>query len=102
MISAPVGRSGPLMCFIRALVVASGSSSRWMQAAATSRRLCGGTSVAMPTAMPVVPFSSRFGSRAGSTAGSSSWPSKFGTQSTVPSPSSRSSTSAYFESRDSV
>jgi hypothetical protein len=31
-----------------------------------SRRLCGGTSVDMPTAMPLVPFSSRFGSCAGS------------------------------------
>ena len=65
-----------------------------MQAAATSRRLCGGMSVAMPTAMPVVPLSSTLGRRAGSTDGSSIVPSKFGTQSTVPSPSSRSSTSA--------
>ena len=32
--------------------------------------LCGGMSVAMPTAMPVVPLSSRFGSRAGSRVGS--------------------------------
>ena len=46
-------------------------------------------SVAMPTAMPVVPFSSTFGRRAGSSVGSSSVPSKFGTQSTVPWPSSR-------------
>jgi hypothetical protein len=49
-----------------ARVLASGSSSRRMQALATSRRLCGGMSVAMPTAMPVVPFSSTCGSRAGS------------------------------------
>ena len=84
MISAPVGKSGPLMCFISARVVASGSSSSWMQAATTSRRLCGGMSVAMPTAMPVAPFSSMFGTRAGSSAGSSSVPSKFGAQSTVP------------------
>ena len=52
--------------------------------AATSRRLCGGMSVAMPTAMPEVPFSSRFGRRAGRITGSSSVPSKFGAQSTVP------------------
>ena len=40
-------------------------------------------SVAMPTAMPEPPFSSRFGTRAGSIVGSSSEPSKFGAQSTV-------------------
>ena len=59
-------------------------------------------SVAMPTAMPVAPFSSTFGRRAGSSDGSSSVPSKFGTQSAVPSPSSESSTSAYRVSLDSV
>ena len=37
---------------------------------ATSRRLCGGMLVAMPTAMPVVPLTSRFGMRAGRTTGS--------------------------------
>ena len=31
----------------------------------TSRRLCGGMLVAMPTAMPPPPFTSRFGNRAG-------------------------------------
>ena len=51
-------------------------------------------SVAMPTAIPEVPFSSRFGSRAGRITGSCSVPSKFGDQSTVPSDSSASSTSA--------
>ena len=94
MISAPVGRSGPFTNFISCAVVASGSSSRWMQALATSRRLCGGMSVAMPTAMPEVPFRSRFGSRAGRNTGSSSVPSKLAVQSTVPSESSPSSTSA--------
>ena len=68
--------------------VAFGSSRRRTQAAATSRRLWGGTSVAMPTAMPAAPFRSTWGRRAGSMAGSSRLPSKFGTQSTVPSPSS--------------
>jgi hypothetical protein len=33
----------------------------------TSRRLCGGILVAIPTAMPSVPFRRRFGSAAGST-----------------------------------
>ena len=59
-------------------------------------------SVAMPTAMPEVPFSSRFGRRAGRIAGSSSVPSKFGVQSTVPWESSPSSTSAYLVSFASV
>ena len=53
MISAPVGKSGPCTCLQSSRGVASGSSSRWTQAATTSRRLCGGMSVAMPTAMPV-------------------------------------------------
>ncbi|MDF5994860.1 hypothetical protein P4200_10215 [Pseudomonas aeruginosa] len=79
--------------FAHSATVAPGWSSRRTQADATSRRLCGGTSMAMPTAMPVVPLSSRLGRRAGSTAGSSRVPSKFGTQSTVPWPSSLSSTS---------
>ncbi|MCY1451439.1 hypothetical protein D9M71_683060 [compost metagenome] len=70
-----------------------GSSSKRTHAVATSRRLCGGTSVAMPTAIPVVPLSRMFGRRAGNTSGSSSVPSKFGPQSAVPWPSSLSSTS---------
>jgi len=65
-----------------------------MQAAATSRRLCGGTSVAMPTAMPAAPLSSTCGRRDGSTVGSSMEPSKFGAQSTVPWRSSESRMSA--------
>ena len=101
-ISAPVGRSGPGISFSRSLSVASGSSSSFTQALATSRRLCGGMSVAMPTAMPVAPLRSTFGRRAGSSAGSSSVPSKFGVHSTVPCPSSASSVSAYGRRRDSV
>ena len=73
-----------------------------MQAVTTSRRLWGGMSVAMPTAIPVVPFSNRLGTRAGSSTGSSSVPSKFGDHSTVPWPSSDSSSAAYFVRRDSV
>jgi len=56
----------------------------------------------MPTAIPVVPFSRMCGARAGSTAGSSMVPSKFGIQSTVPCPTSDSSTSANGARRDSV
>src|SRR3569623_1809302 len=94
MISASVGKSGASTCSHSAFTSASGSSRRCLQAAATSRALCGGMSVAIPTAMPVAPFNKRFGSRAGNTAGSSSVPAKLGTQSTVPCPNSLSSTSA--------
>ena len=45
------------------------------QASMTSPRLCGGMFVAMPTAMPEEPLTSRFGYFAGSTAGSRSVPS---------------------------
>jgi hypothetical protein len=41
-----------------------------MSAVQTSDRLCGGMLVAMPTAIPVAPFTSRLGMRAGSTTGS--------------------------------
>ncbi len=49
----------------------------------TSPRLCGGMLVAMPTAMPEAPFTSRFGNLAGRTEGSCSESSKFGMKSTV-------------------
>ena len=42
-----------------------------MTASITSRRLCGGMFVAMPTAMPVEPLTSRFGNGVGRTVGSS-------------------------------
>ena len=45
-------------------------SSRWMDPSMSSERLCGGMLVAMPTAMPVVPFNSRFGTLVGRTEGS--------------------------------
>ena len=52
MIVAAVGKSGPCTKFIKSSGVASGLSSRWSSASQTSRRLCGGMFVAMPTAMP--------------------------------------------------
>jgi hypothetical protein len=75
-------------CSHSSATVALGCSSSRMQALTTSRRLCGGMSVDMPTAMPVLPFSSTLGSRAGSSDGSCRVPSKLGAQSTVPWPSS--------------
>lgn len=59
------------MCCINWLMLMSGS---WMSAfrpATTSRKLCGGILVAMPTAIPAAPLTSRCGTLAGSTAGSS-------------------------------
>ena len=45
--------------------VAPGCASRWRAAATTSTRLCGGMLVAIPTAMPEAPLTSRFGNAAG-------------------------------------
>ena len=49
----------------------------------TSPRLCGGIFVAMPTAMPIEPLTSRFGKRDGRTDGSCRRLSKFGTMGTT-------------------
>ncbi len=54
-----------------------------MVAFSTSVRLCGGTLVAMPTAIPFDPFTISVGIRVGSTDGSSVVSSKLGTMSTV-------------------
>ena len=67
----PVGKSGPCTIRIRSAGVASGCSMTWTMASHTSPRLWGGTSVAMPTAMPEQPFTSRLGTTPGSTTGSS-------------------------------
>src|SRR6266699_1702551 len=48
----PVGKSGPRTIRERASVVASGLSIKWIMPLQTSRRLCGGILVAMPTAIP--------------------------------------------------
>ena len=61
MISASVGKSGPLMCFVSCAMLASGLSSSSRHAATTSRTLCDGMSVAIPTAMPDAPLSSTCG-----------------------------------------
>ncbi len=47
-----------------------GSSICAQIASTTSPRLCGGMLVAMPTAMPVPPLTSRLGNAAGKTTGS--------------------------------
>ena len=63
------------MTVISSCQVASGLSIIIRQASITSPRLCGGMFVAMPTAMPEEPLTSRFGYFAGSTDGSVSEPS---------------------------
>ena len=63
----------------------------------TSVRLCGGMFVAIPTAIPEEPLTSRFGKRAGSTRGSLRLSSKFGSQSTVSLSMSRSISFAIFD-----
>ena len=72
------------MILYRSSKLTFGSSRILMQAFTTSLRLCGGMSVAIPTAMPVAPFNRRFGRRAGKTEGSKRVPSKLLVQSTVP------------------
>ena len=71
----PVGKSGPetvrSTVFIRASRGWPRCSIAAMQPSITSRMLCGGMLVAMPTAMPADPFTSRFGNVVGRTVGSS-------------------------------
>jgi hypothetical protein len=54
---------------------ASGFASAHCTPATTSRRLCGGMLVAIPTAIPELPFTSRFGNLLGNTSGSEDRPS---------------------------
>jgi hypothetical protein len=70
-----VGKSGPGITDIRSRTVISGFSIIIKSPSITSRRLCGGMFVAMPTAMPEAPLTRRLGTRAGSTSGSVSEPS---------------------------
>ena len=74
-----VGKSGPLTRSISASRSSSSVASKWSRyqatPAATSRRLCGGILVAMPTAIPSDPLTSRLGNRLGSTTGSDERPS---------------------------
>jgi hypothetical protein len=71
MITPPVGKSGPLMCFMSCWGVMSGLSIAAITPSMTSPRLWGGMFVAIPTAIPAPPFTRRCGIRAGMTVGSS-------------------------------
>ena len=61
MIVPPVGKSGPGMTVMSSSMVASGLSINMTVASMTSPRLCGGMLVAIPTAIPAEPLTSRFG-----------------------------------------
>ena len=71
----PVGRSGPGTKRISASRPASGCRIRCRAAVMTSPRLCGAMLVAIPTAIPDAPLTSRLGSAEGRTEGSVSCPS---------------------------
>ena len=70
MICAPPGKSGAGSSAKRSSSLRRSLRISATQAAATSRKLWLGISVARPTAMPLAPFSSTKGSRAGSSDGS--------------------------------
>ena len=78
-ISAFVGKSGPFTIFSNCVSSSSGFASGCASAHATpspiSRRLCGGIFVAIPTAIPALPFTNKFGKRLGRTVGSCDRPS---------------------------
>mmetsp|Transcript_6804 Transcript_6804/g.19804 ORF Transcript_6804/g.19804 Transcript_6804/m.19804 type:complete len:427 (-) Transcript_6804:578-1858(-) len=82
-ISAPVGKSGAGISENRRSSDREGFLMSAMHASTSSPSWCGGMLVAIPTAIPVAPFSSRKGSFAGRMVGSTSFPSKFATKSTV-------------------
>jgi len=65
-----VGKSGPGTISMRSSTSISGLRDYRMVASTISRRLCGGMLVAMPTAMPEEPLTSRLGRRVGRTVGS--------------------------------
>ena len=60
-ITPPVGKSGPGIYSINCSEVKSGFSIRANVASTTSPRLCGGIFVAIPTAMPLAPFTNILG-----------------------------------------
>ena len=71
-ISRRLGSPGPGTI---SMILASGVAGLRIRATVASMisvRLCGGTLVAMPTAMPEDPLISRFGTRVGRTSGSCS------------------------------
>ena len=97
-----VGKSGPGTSRISSGTVTFGFSMTWMAAFTTSPMLCGGMEVAIPTAIPELPLTSRFGKRDGRTRGSFVESSKFGPHATVSLSMSARRKSARRSRRDSV
>ena len=75
MMFPPVGKSGALMCFINSSIVIFGLSIDAINASIVSPKLCGAIFVAIPTAIPLDPFTIKLGNLDGSTTGSCSSPS---------------------------
>ena len=65
-----VGKSGPFTCFASRSTSIEASSISATTASTVSPRLCGGMFVAIPTAIPEEPLTSRLGKREGRTDGS--------------------------------
>ena len=70
MITPPVGKSGPGMCFISSLIFISLFSIKAKVPFIISPKLWGGMLVAIPTAIPPAPLTKRLGYWAGNTVGS--------------------------------
>ena len=61
MMTPPVGKSGPGICFINSLILTSLFSIKANVPSIISPKLCGGMLVAIPTAIPPAPFTSKLG-----------------------------------------
>ena len=61
IITPPVGKSGPGICFINSLILISLFSIKANVPSIISPKLCGGILVAIPTAIPPAPFTSKLG-----------------------------------------
>ena len=70
IITPPVGKSGPGICFINSLILISLFSIKANVPSIISPRLWGGILVAIPTAIPPAPFTNKLGYWAGKTEGS--------------------------------
>ena len=70
IITPPVGKSGPGICFIKSLILRSLFSIKAKVPSMISPKLCGGMLVAIPTAIPPAPLTSKLGYCAGKTVGS--------------------------------
>ena len=97
-----VGKSGPFMCFIKSFTSASGLYNSSTSPSTNSDRLWGGILVAIPTAIPSEPLTSRFGYTAGRTAGSFKVSSKLFVQGMVSLSISLKSSLPIFDILDSV